>query len=1367
MSLGKTVVRKSLNPKQNDQHGPAAMGVTASRASFRWTKSSAMSAGAIAMLGLCGSILAHAARPRSNRPSRQQNAHADVAAPFAPYAGLVWKPIGPQPTLPQGSAAGTPGATAGRVTAIAVDTTDATGDTVLIAGADSGVWKTTDGGSTWTPLTDSQPTLAIGALAIAPSNHLTIYAGTGVQQWIGADVYSGVGVLKSLDGGSTWAVTCTGVGSIAGATCPFFGPFSNGSTPGAGARISAIGVNPANANQLLVAAEIFSGTDSQPGEPGIYCSDDQGATWILLNLHPQTAGSATGTAVFYAGATTAFAGLGRAGGDPQNGIYESTNANASCGAQTWSPVGGGGLPAQSHLGNIALSVAANNASDPSNADSTKIILYAAIADASAQSQSLAGLFGSVNGGATWVKTSAPDFCTPLCGFDLVIGVDPADSSGNTVFAGGSNTSNGTLMRSTDGGQMWSSIAASSDGTVIHAGQHAIAFAPGGSNSPMYVGNDGGTWSTTGRTASGAIGWRNLNGGLELTEFYGGLAINPSEPTIAIGGTQGNGTQMYSGAAAWTNLGICADGGAAIADPFSASTVYASCANHVSANLWRSFDAANSFTSIGAGTGAGDPIDPVAPFVADAMTQGRIYFGTNRLWQSSDAGNSWAAISGNLTGSAGNGVALTTVGVDPANASVIYTGAEDGTIFVSKNASAGAASFANVSNGLPSREVRRVVVDPSDATGNTAYAAYEGFSVDVSISGIATDLQGHVFKTTNGGANWIDISCHTIDCAQPGANDLPNLPVHDLALDRDDPSRQTIYAATDAGVFVTATGGASWSPLGSGLPNAAVMSLVLHEPSRILRAATHGRGVWDLALPALAGTPAFELSDLSQSSAAVGRASALPLTLTGRGFTSASTVLWNGSANGVTIAGTPSATSISVDIAPSLLSSPGNARIQVSDVSQNPNVTNALTFSVIGTAPTLSSVIPNSASAEGTSGTSDLPIVLSGANFAANAQATVEGGATGIVTSSVSAAGTQINATLSHTLLQYGGEFFVGVTNPGSGGGASAQPALFTVNNSTPPANDNFANATPIATAIFSDVVDSFAATVEATDPVPTCSPSGQALGKTVWWKFSSGAGGNVSANTSGSPYDTLIAVFTGSPGSFVQTACNHGPTPGSSQVSFTAAAATTYYYMVGVANPAAASTSPDLESGGKTALNLTGPAPVGMTAAPTAQTITAGSSANFTVAALSPPFAGQVALTVSGCPTNATCTLLANTLTAGTGTTLSVVTSSDAAAAPDPGSRKWQQNPASLKIPVAELIVVLAFVLVARRKLEHASVPRTSAVPLACVALVLAIYAVGCGSDPPPPPTTNMGTPVGSYTLTVMGTANTVTATATMTLTVD
>jgi hypothetical protein len=163
-------------------------------------------------------------------------AHPLAQPPQAPFIG-TWRPIGPQPSAPAaGTLAGSSGNTSGRVEAIAIDPT----------------WKTIDGGATWQPLTDSQASLAMGALAIAidptngvDANHRVIYAATGEQAGTGVDIYYGAGVLKSLDGGQTWAPSCQGT-AFNNSACPFVGPFSSGFIPGGGARIGSLAVNPGN-----------------------------------------------------------------------------------------------------------------------------------------------------------------------------------------------------------------------------------------------------------------------------------------------------------------------------------------------------------------------------------------------------------------------------------------------------------------------------------------------------------------------------------------------------------------------------------------------------------------------------------------------------------------------------------------------------------------------------------------------------------------------------------------------------------------------------------------------------------------------------------------------------------------------------------------------------------------------------------------------------------------------------------------------------------------------------------------------------------------------------------------------------------------
>jgi hypothetical protein len=1318
----------------------------------------------------------------------------------APYNG-AWIPIGPQPTIPAGDPAGTSGATSGRVTAIAIDPTDASGNTVFIGSADGGVWKTTTGGLSvngapaWTPLTDNQPSLAIGALAIAidPSNaqdanHRVIYAATGEQAGNGSDAYYGAGVLKSLDDGKTWARTCEGT-AFTNPSCPFVGPFSNSFIPGGGARIGSLTVNPANPHLLLAGVQIFSSSalTGAAGQPGVYCSSDAGATWSRI-LPTGLSSTAVATSLVYASSTTAFMAIGRTSGDVTNGVYVSHNADQVCSAQTWTRVTAlDAVETKSNMGRIELTLAPGNSS----------VIYAGIADATTASNSLlpgGGVFRSTDGGNSWMKTNAPDFCHSQCWNDLVLRVDPADATGNTIFAGGSDAvdSQGnllTLIRSTDGGANWSTFAITNDqGTVLHPGHHAIAFTANGSK--MYVGNDGGVWGSANAanpsTASGSQNWTNLNSGLAITQFNPGFSIHPSTPAEGFGGTRGNSAQVYSGdglaGAPWQNTLSCGDGGFTIIDPFLPTTFLVACGDSLGATILRSDSsgARGSFFAASSGISATDPIYVTPPLVADPSTSGRYYFGTNELFQTSDRGSTWSMISCHVTNcsqsasgdlTSGNGNSLTVIVVSPSNPAVIYIGATDATVQIAKNAGQGTtATFANITAGLPPRMVTKIIVDSADISGNTAYVAFSGFAVDQSLNGGTTDLKGHIFKTVNGGASWTDISCHANDCATPLSSDLPNTSVNDLVLDPDDSSRKTLFAATDTGVFVTTNGGTSWSTLGTGLPNVAVFSLVLHEPSRTLRAATHGRSAWDYALPG-SGLPSnFDLSALSPTSTSAGRTTPLQLTLTGSGFTSNSNVLWNGVSAGLSIVGTPTATSIVVNVPASFFAQSGSASVQVTDTSHSPNTTNALTFSIPGAIPVLTGIQPPSISA----GAGDTQGTLMGSNFAQAAQVTFNGTANGVTINSVNADGTQINVTISHTLLLYGAEFMVGVTNPPPGGGPASPGRIFIVNSTGPPQNDNFANATVIATATLASTIDNFAATSETTDPTPSCvaSASHSPAGKSVWWKFTAGSASTITAATTGSAYDAVIDVFTGAPGSFAEIACNHDAiAAGASHVQFNAVAATTYYFMVTAFDASLCSgATPNVnECGGKTVFTFSGPAPAGVAASPGANTINAGSSASFAVATFSPPLSGNVTFTLAGCPPVSTCGFNPAGVPAGSFTTLMVTTT-----ARNSSSLPQRLVPPILRMSALreiEILAVLALLLICFGYWTRASGRRiSSGIAMAGFLIFAGIIITGCGglagsAGPPPPPP---GTPAGVYPLVVTATGNgNTTATTSITLTVN
>ncbi len=469
-----------------------------------------------------------------------------------------------------------------------------------------------------------------------------------------------------------------------------------------------------------------------------------------------------------------------------------------------------------NVGRIGLALFPSTATTPA-------ILYAGIAYATgASAGSLQGVWKSTDGGTTWTLLTAPtltDYCTPQCWFDNVIAVSPTNS--NVVFAAGKTF----VLQSLDGGTSWTDVSSSPNGVSVHSDTHALTFSA--DESLLYIGDDGGTWvgSTPGTTA---LNWTSLNSTLAITQFYKGLSISPTSLSTAIGGTQDNGTQLYSGSLTWEQV-ICGDGGATAINPAQPNIIFAECVSNAGPTIYQSTSggALGTFTSADTGITPTDRTFFGETLVIDPSDTQVMYFGSYRVYQSTDGGQNWSLISGDLT----NGGYVSALAVAPgSNASsgstsqVVYAATSDGNVWVTQNAAAGAAAtWTKVTTGLPNRWVTEVF--PTSA--KTAYLTYSGFKVN-------SDTLGHVFMTTNTGQSWTDVS-----------GNLPNIPVNDIVVDPQSPS--LIYVATDAGILGSSDSGATWSALGTGLPNVAAVGLRIHAASRILRTATHGRSMWDLQL----------------------------------------------------------------------------------------------------------------------------------------------------------------------------------------------------------------------------------------------------------------------------------------------------------------------------------------------------------------------------------------------------------------------------------------------------------------------------------------------------------------------------------------
>ncbi len=731
-------------------------------------------------------------------PNALQRARAQLAATRGarllgappPISGTQWQPLGPN-AIPLF------GTSVGRMSAIAVHPTNAS--VIYVGGAQGGVWKTVDGGASWTPLTDRECSLAMGSIALDPVNPDIVYAGTGEQHFSG-DSYYGCGLLRSTDGGATW----TRLGASAFA-------------PGAGgARISRVVLAPSTAGTPATTT-VFAASDL-----GLFRSTDGGGTWSELlvgalgcSSFPTCAATdlvihPTNDSILYAAIRT-------------RGVYKTVDRGA-----TWTALPSGFPTAQVGRINLALT--------PTAPDT----LYASVHNTS--TSQLLGIWRTLDGGGTWTPLAASGAsCGSQCWYDMYITVHPTTPT--TIYFGGVS-----LYRSTDAGATFQNIT-----SFIHVDQHLMTFDPQDPQT-VYAANDGGIY----RSTNGGTSWTSLNTGLELTQFYEGISLHPSDRTIVLGGTQDNGTLQYTGVPNWLFV-LGADGGYTAIDHDNPTVRYAETQWTANSGFGgpRRSDGGGFVLKVN-GIAAGDRAQFIPPLVMDPVNAATLYFGTYRLYRTTDRAESWTAISPDLTGGSGT---ITAIAPAPTNRLAVYVGTNNGLLQLTTD---GGASWAPRTSGLPNRFVQDIAVDRAD--WQTAYVAVSGFGT------------GHVFRTVNGGQTWNDVS---------GA--LPDVPVNAVILDP--ASRGIVLIGTDLGVFMSADSGGTWAPLDQGLPNVAVYDIAYNPATATLIAATHGRGMFQLQLDrvlTLAVVPGTRRDTVTVGATAP-RSDSAAVLLTG---TNAATATWN-------------------------------------------------------------------------------------------------------------------------------------------------------------------------------------------------------------------------------------------------------------------------------------------------------------------------------------------------------------------------------------------------------------------------------------------------------------------------------------------
>lgn len=409
-----------------------------------------------------------------------------LALASMPCAGQMWEELGPSPISWMGGCAG-------RISALVCSPTNA--NLYYAGGADGGVWRTTDGGATWTPLTDHMPTTAIGAIALDPNDETTIYAGTGEGNYANHSRY-GLGMLKSTNGGASWELIAEDVFE--------------------GRCFSRIVIDPRNSGVIYASItraggfpELAAGKrhPGMEGLLGVFKSIDGGETWERLSGLPNL--SVTDLSINPQNPDVLYAGVGRIFGDPANGVYRSTDAGAS-----WIKLTNG-LPGD--LGRVSVQVS------PADSEVVFALLTEPATSSGGSAQNIGG-FRSTNGGDTW--SSYGGVSQASYGWYLsVVGPDPVDPT--RVFYGGLNMSRRTPGQNTGV-------------TPPHVDIHAITFDAAGR---LLSGGDGGVHRSDDLGAS----WVSLNDDLGTAQFYAGLSTDPVDAEIVYGGLQDNGTNQRVGA----------------------------------------------------------------------------------------------------------------------------------------------------------------------------------------------------------------------------------------------------------------------------------------------------------------------------------------------------------------------------------------------------------------------------------------------------------------------------------------------------------------------------------------------------------------------------------------------------------------------------------------------------------------------------------------------------------------------------------------------------------------------------------------------------------------------------------------------------
>jgi photosystem II stability/assembly factor-like uncharacterized protein len=757
-----------------------------------------------------------------------------------------------------------PEAQGGRVVDLAAP--PARPDALIVAFASGGLWRTDNRGGSWTPLFDSAPTITIGAFALGDAEGNTIYVGTGESN-SSRTSYAGTGMYRTADGGKTWqaigladshhiarvsvdprnsqVVLVAALGHLYtdNAERGVYRTADGGRTWTRALfvddRTGAIDVvrDPKNPDVVYAATWERARTaanflESGPGS-GLWKSADGGITWKRLSggLPSGAAVGRIGISVAASRPETVYAVVDNQALRPET---QPVDEEAPPGELTPRRLKGLTPELFAKLDDAAVAQFLQRNDFPKTLKAPRLkkdvaagritvaelLAYLKDSNRDLFETPIVGLelYRSDDGGATWKRTHEKPIEKVFYAYGYYfarVEVDPADPE--RVYIGGV-----PMISSTDGGRTFKGI----DQRGVHGDHHAILIDP---KSPRHVviGNDGGVNVSYDHGET----WSKLNN-VPVGQFTT-IAVDNADPYNIVGGLQDNGVLRgpsgyragKTDPQAWRPI-YGGDGSCVAIDPKDSNVVYAASQFGSAARLNLKTNERQRITPRPefSAKKKEKPLryNWISPFVISPHSHEILYFGTNRLYRSFDRGDTWTAISEDLTGNREQGDVpfgtITSIAESPKRFGVLFVGTDDGKVWGTRDAG---ATWADVSAGLAKDKwVTRVIASNFDE--GTVYASQNGYRDD--------EFSAYLFRSTDYGRTWRSL-----------ASGLPAEPINTV---REDPrAKHLLYVGTDSGVFVSLDRGATWSALAGGLPRVAVHDVAVQPREGDLVVATHGRSVY--------------------------------------------------------------------------------------------------------------------------------------------------------------------------------------------------------------------------------------------------------------------------------------------------------------------------------------------------------------------------------------------------------------------------------------------------------------------------------------------------------------------------------------------